>query len=162
MVGVAIVAGVSAAATVYSGQQQASAAKKQAQAQNEANRANQAAASAQAARQRVEQARAQRIAAGRAVQAGVNTGGGVDSSKVTGAVSSATSQAAANIGAINVQETFAEQASQALQRAANYGAQAAKWQAIGGFSKSIFSWSTSGISAGSLFGNTGTNTIGKP
>lgn len=139
-VGTAIVAGaaVGAATTLYSASQQADAAEEQAQAQRESTAAQQKMSSANAARERLKAIREARMRAG-AIAGDAGAGGvGQASSGVAGSIASIGSQAGANIGAINVQEGFAEIASQANQRAADAQADAAQWQAIGSIGTTIF------------------------
>lgn len=158
MSGVVIAATViGTAVRFYSGIQQAEAAQDAADAQKEANKANQAAASAQAAQERIKQARAARIAAAQAEQAGANGGMGAGSSIISGAVGSASSQMASNIGQINVQESFAEQASIWNQKAADAMSSAAQWQSIGNFAQGVASWGASRAfkTPGTLWGGDG-------
>jgi len=132
-------AAISAAATIYSADQQADAAEEQAAAQRESTAAQQKMSSANAARERLKAIREARMRAG-AIAGDAGAGGvGQVSSGVAGSIASIGSQAGANIGAINVQEGFAEIASQANQRAADAQADAAQWQAIGNIGQTIFS-----------------------
>lgn len=159
MSGVVIAATVvSAAVGVYSAVQQANAAEDAAAAQKKANKAQQASASAAAAQERIKQARAARIAAAQAEQAGVLGGMGAGSSIISGAVGSASSQMASNIGQINVQESFAEQASIWNQKAADAMSSAAQWQSIGNFAQGIASWGAGQAfkTPGTLWGGNGT------
>jgi len=117
-------------------QQQASS--KQAKAQQAASAAQSRAANVESQRARIQQVREARIRRGAITAAGENAGLGAGTSGIGGAVGSVASQMGANIGAINVQQTFADQTSAALQKAADYGVEAQKWQTIGGFGKSIF------------------------
>lgn len=130
---------IGAAATIYSGQQQAKAAKQQAAAQREATAAQQKMAGAQAAKERLSQIREARMRAGAIASAAGSSGMGQASSGVAGSISSIGSQTASNIGSINVQEGFAEMASVANQRAADAQAKQMKWQAIGNIGQTIFS-----------------------
>lgn len=138
MPALAIVAVVSAAATVYSGQQQAKATKQAAAAQREATAAQGRASSVEAQRARIQQVREARIRRAQVLSSGVNAGLGTGTSGIGGAVGSIASQMGENIGSINQQQTFAEQTSTALQQAADYQVKAQKWQMIGNFSQSIF------------------------
>lgn len=133
-----IVAGISAAATVYSANRQSKAAKQQAAAQREATAAQGRAANVEAQRARIQQVREARIRRAQVISAGTEGGLGTGTSGMGGAVGSISSQAASNIGTINQQQTFAEQTSAALQQATDYGVKAQQWQMIGSFSKSIF------------------------
>jgi len=138
---------IGAAATVYSGVQQSSAAKDQAAAQREANNANQRAASASAARERIQAVRQARMAMGKISNTGGGMGMGQESSGIAGSIASIGSQTGSNIANINVQEGFAEMASQANQRAADAQSEIMKWQAIGNIGQTIFSQSVSRIGA---------------
>jgi len=144
MIGAAVISG---AATLYSGSKQASAAKKQAAAQNDANKANQRAASASAARERIQAVRAARMATGKISNTGGGMGMGQESSGIAGAISSIGSQTGSNIANINVQEGFAEMASQANQRGADAQSDMMKWQAIGNVGQTIFSQAVGRIGA---------------
>ncbi len=134
---------VGAAATVYSGQQQAKATKNAANAQREATAAQARAASVDSQRDRIQQVREARIRRAQVLAASGNEGIGFGSSGTQGAVGSISTQAAANIGSINQQQTFADEASAALQRAADAQVSAQKWQTIGAIGKSIFDTSVS-------------------
>lgn len=113
--------------------------KKAAKEQKKAQEAEKRASSVEAARARMEQIREARIRAARIkAQAGAE-GTGMVSSGIAGALSSIGSQTGANIGAINVQQGFANEATAALQRAASAQSKAATWQQIGQVSGSIFS-----------------------
>lgn len=122
----------------YQAQQSAAeAASQQAAAQQEANAMQQKSANVQAQRSRVQQLREARIARARVLSSAANMGIGAASTGVSGAVSSIESQMGANVGAINVTQTFAEAASSASQRAASWGsvaqektAVAAQWQGL--------------------------------
>lgn len=147
MSGIAIAgAVVGAAATVYSANKQAGAAKQQAAAQREATAAQQKMAGAQAARERLAQIRQGRRQGGSITAAAGASGLGQTTSGVAGSLSSIGSQVASNIGQINIQEGFAELASQANQRAADAQTKQAKWQSIGQVGQTIFSQSVSRIS----------------
>jgi len=135
MSGVAIAA---VAVSAFSAVSQYSASKKQAKAQQEASAAQSRAANVESQRARIQQVREARIRRGAITAAGENAGLGAGTSGIGGAVGSVASQMGANIGAINVQQTFADQTSAALQRAADYGVEAQKWQTIGSISGSIF------------------------
>ena len=146
MSGVVIGAAViGAATTVYAADKQADAAKKQAAAQRESTAAQQKMSSANSARERLKAIREARMRAG-SIAGGAAAGGvGQASSGVAGSIASIGSQAGANIGAINVQEGFAEMASVANQKAADAGAEMAKWQGIGAIGQTIFSTAASRI-----------------
>ena len=135
----AIVAGIGAAGQVYSASQQARATRNAANAQREATAAQGRAANVDAQRARIAQVREARIRRAQVISAGTNSGLGLGTSGIGGAVGSISSQEGSNIGYINQQQTFADQASTALQSAADYQVQAQRWQMIGNFSHSIFS-----------------------
>lgn len=101
----------------------------------EASRKSEAAkqrmASADAAKARLEQVREARIRRAQIVASGANTGLGSSTSGVAGAISSISSQAAANIGSINQAEGFAQQISYYNQQAADARTDAANAQAWG-------------------------------
>ena len=138
--GVAVVGtAVGAASTVYSANKQAKATKQAAAAQREATQAQSRSASVQAARDRMKQIREARIRAGAIAGVAGSEGMGMGTSGVAGSIASIGSQTGSNIGQINVTQGFAETASNALQRSADYQVEAQKWQMIGGISKSIFS-----------------------
>lgn len=139
----AVAVGVSAAATVYSGQQQAKATKKAAAAQREATAAQGRASSVEAQRARIQQVREARIRRAQVLSAGTNAGLGTGTSGIGGAVGSISTQMAENIGTIGQQENFAQETSAALQVAADKQVTAQKWQMIGGFSQSIFNTAVS-------------------
>ena len=125
---------------------QASAMQEGAQAQKEAEQAKSRIAERENARARIEQAREARIRVA-SIQASTGAAGiGAGTSGVAGSVSSIGSQAGSNIGFINQQETFAGQASAAMQRSADATARAgvasaegAQWQQIGGLANAAFS-----------------------
>lgn len=154
----AIGVGVTAIGTIKSSQ----AASKQAAEQKKANAAQQAAASASAQRERIKAVREARLRAGQVDNAGGSMGMGQSSSGIAGSLSSIGSQAGSNIANINVQEGFAATASAANQRAADFGAQAAKWQAIGSIGSQVTSFGM-GMqgSGGTMVGNQGKDAIQK-
>lgn len=147
-----IVAGIALAGTAvsaYSGykeQKKAAAAQQQmAAAQRESIAAQQRASNVEAARQRMQMAREARIRKSQVLATAGLTGLGAGTAGVSGAVSSIGTQLAANIGTANVLTGFAEQASQANQRAADFSSKAAthmakaqQWQQLGAISGSIF------------------------
>lgn len=112
--------------------------KKAAKSQKAAQEAQARGASVEAARSRISQIREARIRAGQIEAAAGTSGVGQASSGVAGSISSIGSQAGSNIGAINVQQGFAEAASANLQDAANASLKAAGWQAIGSFANQAF------------------------
>ena len=138
MSGISAVTALSAAATVYSGSQQAKATKKASQAQQQANEAQARSASVEAQRARIAQVREARIRKGQVISAGTSGGLGMGTSGLGGAVGSIASQMGENIGKINQQQTFAQDTGAALQESANQQVKAQKWQQIGAFSQSIF------------------------
>lgn len=126
-------------------QEQASAMRDQAEAQKQSEQAKSRMAEVQAARERVSQVREERIRRAQVISSAGNQGLGAGTSGVAGSVSSIGSQAGANIGFINQQETFAGDASKANQNAADAAgragvaaAEGAQWQAIGAFGSSMF------------------------
>lgn len=144
MSGVAIASvAISAYSAISSSQNQKKAMKQQAA----ANAAQQRATSAEAQRERIKAIREARMRAGQIEGAGGTMGMGQASSGIAGSISSIGSQAADNIGRINVQEGFAAQASAANIAAAKYQSKAATWQAIGSISTSIFNQAAPNIFA---------------
>lgn len=134
MSGVFTALAITTVAAVGSYQQQ----KKAAKSQRAAQEAQQRGANVEAGRARISQVREARIRAAQIrAQAGA-AGTGQASSGVAGAISSIGSQAGANIGAINVQQGFAEEASAQLQQAANAQLKAAGWQALGSIAQTAF------------------------
>lgn len=144
---------ISGAFSLFAGSEQADATNRQAdamregaQAQKEAEQAKARIAERENARARIEQAREARIRVA-SIQASTGASGiGAGTSGVAGSVSSIGSQAGSNIGFINQQETFAGQASAAMQRSADATARAgvasaegAQWQQIGGLANAAFS-----------------------
>lgn len=127
------------------GKKAARAAEEQAQAQKEGIAAQSRSAQVDAQRQRVAQTREARIRRAQVLASSGNSGIGIGSSAVTGGISSIGSQEGANIGSIGQQQTFANEASAASQRAADAGAsiaqagaKAQQWQAIGSIAGSVF------------------------
>lgn len=126
-------------------QEQSQALHDQAAAQKESEKAKARMAEVDAARQRVAQVREERIRRAQVISSAGNQGLGMSTSGVAGSVSSVGSQAGANIGFINQQETFAGDASKANQNAADASARAgvsaaegAQWQTIGALGSSVF------------------------
>lgn len=126
-------------------QEQSQAMRDQAEAQKQSEQAKARMAEVQAARERVSQVREERIRRAQVISSAGNQGLGAGTSGVAGSVSSIGSQAGANIGFINQQETFAGDASKANQNAADASARAgvaaaegAQWQTIGSFGSSVF------------------------
>lgn len=106
--------------------------------QQAAQESQRRAASVESARSRMSQIREARLREAR-VRAQAGAGGmGQASSGVAGSIASIGSQLGANIGAINVQEGFAEAASASMQSAANAQVKQAQWQAVGQTGQSIF------------------------
>ncbi len=124
---------------------QAGAAKDAARAQKESYAAQQKMSSANAARERLKAIREARMRAGAIAGDAGAAGVGQASSGVAGSIASIGSQAGSNLGAINVQEGFAEMASVANQNAADASADMAKWQAVGNIGSTIFSMGTARI-----------------
>lgn len=124
---------------------QASAMQESANAQRQAEAAKARISERENARQRIQQAREARIRAA-SIQASTSAAGvGAGTSGVAGSVASVGSQTGSNIGFINQQETFAGEASSALQRAADATSRAgvaqaegAQWQQIGGLANQAF------------------------
>jgi len=115
------------------------------QSSKRAEEAQQRAANVKAQQERIKQTREARIARAQVISGATTSGIGAGSSGISGATSSISSQLGANIGSINVAQTFAEQASTANQQAANAasagaiaGIQAQQWQTISGVGQSIF------------------------
>lgn len=134
MSGLLIAGAVAIGSAAISYTQQKSAAKEQKKAQEAQSRA----ASVQASRDRTKAIREARIRAAQ-IQAQAGAAGiGQSTSGLAGSVASIGSQTGANIGAINVQQGFAEKTSDALQAAANAEVKAAGWQAVSKVSNSIF------------------------
>lgn len=132
--------GVLAATSVVSAVMSADAAKDQARAQRESIASQQRIADVNTARERVQAARQMRIQRAQVLSAASNEG--VGGSGVSGATSSIGSQYGGNVAHMNTMQTFGAQASAANQRAADAGAKAAQWQAIGGLAGSMTSWNS--------------------
>jgi hypothetical protein len=136
----ALVIGAVGTVASYSAQSKAAdAQQQQAAAQREANVANDRAAKVQQQRDRLRQVREARIARARVISQASQSGVGEGTSGLVGGLGSISSQFGANIGAINVAQTFADEASAANQKAADFGAQANQfsaeaggWQALSG------------------------------
>lgn len=129
----AVASFVVGAASAYNQYQQG---QKSLEAQKQAQQAQSRAAQVAAQRERLQAMREARIKRAQILSsAGVL---GVGGSGVQGSVSSIGSQLGANIGYMNVQEGFAQQASQANIQASKAMSSAATWQAIGGVSQNIF------------------------
>lgn len=109
--------------------QQAAAQQEQAAAQRESIRIQQKSADVQTQQARIRQLREARIARARVLSSAANMGIGTASTGVSGAISSISSQAGANIGAINVQQSFSEAASVQNERASTAASTAAVWGA---------------------------------
>ena len=129
---------IGGAATVISSVMQSSALEDQAAAQREATASQQRAADVQSQKERIKQIREARIRRSQIMASGINMGAGVGTSGIGGAVGSVASQMSENIGTINQMQDFAQDTSRALQKATDAGVEAAGWQMIGNFSKSIF------------------------
>lgn len=110
-------------------QQQTAALQQQTAAQKEAAGIQQRAANVQSQQERIKQLREARVARARVLSSALNMGVGVASTGVSGATSSISSQYGANVGSINVAQTFAEGTAAAQQRAADFGSQAATYGA---------------------------------
>jgi len=128
-----------AGATAYSAYAGAEAAQDQADAQKESIAAQQRSSDYQAQRARIQAVRESRIRQAQMTAGAGQAGIGFESSGVVGAQSSLASQLGSTIGASNVVQGFAGQASAANQRAADAAATGAMWQAIGSVSSSAFS-----------------------
>lgn len=127
------------------GQVAASQAESQAEAQRRGIQAQERAANVKAQQERIKVAREARIARAQLLSGATTAGLTPSTSGVAGGMSSITSQQGTNIGAINVAQSFAEQASLANQQAATLSgdiaktqATAAQWQAIGNTVNTIF------------------------
>jgi len=135
-----LVIGAFSAVSSYSAQSKAAdAQQQQAQAQQEANAAQERSAKVQQQRDRLRQVREARIARARVISQASQSGLGAGTSGLVGGTGSISSQLGSNIGAINVAQTFADEASAANQKAANFGSQANRlsaeaggWQALSG------------------------------
>jgi len=125
--------GVATAVAIVGAVGSYNAAKDQAKAQKQATATQQRIADVNTARERVSAARQMRIQRAQVLASAGNEG--VGGSGVSGAVSSIGSQFGGNIANINTMQTLGAQASAANQRAADAGARAATWQAIGGLAK---------------------------
>lgn len=128
----------------------------QAEAQSAENRkaiqAQERAANVKAQQERIKAVREARIARAQLISGATTAGLGVGTSGVAGGVSSIASQMGANIGGINVAQTFSQQASAANQQAATLSgdiartqATAAQWQMLSSVGSTIFK-SNSGAS----------------
>jgi len=157
------VTAITAAVSIGSSVMQSKAQGKAADAQRESQQAQQRSASANAQRERIKAMREARIRAAQIEASAGAAGMGQLSSGVAGSIASIGSQAGANIGQINVQEGFAEEASLANQRAANAMADAAQWQAIGGIATNIFNQASASLfkKPGTQAGDVGKNAISK-
>lgn len=146
LIGSALVGAASAVQSAQSQKKAAGAAQEQAQAQRESLAAQGRSATVETQRQRIAQIREARIRRAQVLASAGAEGMGLGgTSGVTGAVGSISSQMASNIGTINQQETFAQQATQANMAAADaasrvalYQAKGAQWQSIGGMAGTIF------------------------
>lgn len=125
--------------------QAAAAAEARATAEREGIAAQDRAAKVSAQKERIKSLREARIARARVLSSAATEGVGAQSSGVSGATSSITSQFGSNIGTINQAQTFGEQASAANSRAASAGADIAshqalaqQWQMIGNLGQSAF------------------------
>lgn len=137
-IGALIVAVVGLATSYDQGQIAQSQADEAAAANRRAIQAQERAANVKAQQERIKTLREARIARAQLLSGATSAGLGAGSSGVSGGTSSITSQAGANIGAINVAQTFAQEASLANQQSATINAElastqakAAQWQAIG-------------------------------
>lgn len=154
----AVSAGAAVAGTAmsYINQQKA------AEAQQQAERARARSAQEEAMQARIMQAREERKARASMEQSAVNFGIGMDTSSVSGAISSGASQMGSNIGRINVQEDFARIASTSYARASSYNSRAQGWQSFATLAGKAFNTFAPNINfgqAGTQAGNTSTNTI---
>lgn len=147
MIALAAVAAIGAVGTYQESQKAAQSAHQQAQAQQQALQAQGRAADVETQRQRIQQVREARIRRAQVMSSAGSDGMGLTggTSGVTGAVGSINSQMASNIGTINQQQTFAQQATTAYQQAAGFGAQVAQhqaraqqWQTIGNIGSAGF------------------------
>lgn len=130
-----LIAAISAGTSVASAVGQYRSGQEAAAAQEKAQEAQSRATQVSAQRERLQALREARIKRAQIQSlAGVQ---GVGGSGVQGAVSSIGSQLGANIGYMNVQEGFAQQASQANIQASQAMAEGATWQAIGGLAKQV-------------------------
>ena len=144
---VAATAAVAGTAMSYQSQQAAAAA------QQRAEQARSRASQEEAMQARIMQAREERKARASMEQSAVNFGIGMDTSSVSGAISSGASQMGSNIGRINVQEDFAGIASRAYQQATNYSTRAQAWQSFATIAGKGFDLAARSID----FGQTGKN-----
>lgn len=116
-----------------------------AQAQKKSAEAQSRAAEVQAQRERLQQVRQARIAQAQIINTAGVAGMGTGTSGVAGGVASAGTQAASNIGAINVAQSFGAEASkwntvasEQASKQAEAQTNAQMWGAVGGVGTSIF------------------------
>ena len=132
------IAAVAVGVSAVSAYMQYESAQDAADAQKEAAAAQGRSAAVEAQQARIKQVREARIRRAQVISSGTNSGMGMGSSGIGGAVGSISSQMGSNIGTINQQQTFAQETSAALQKAADANVTAQGWQMIGNFSQSAF------------------------
>lgn len=140
-----IIAGIGLAMSYDQSQQATSQAESQAEQNRRGIQAGERAANVKAQQERIKVQREARIARAQLMSGAATAGLGVSTSGVAGGASSIASQAGANIGAINVAQSFAQEASAASQQAATLGgdiarsqATAAQWQMLSSAGQTIF------------------------
>jgi hypothetical protein len=134
---VPIIAGVAAIAAVGGTIASISAQKKAAKQAKKANAFERQKANLQSARQKIEAVREGRRAYASAQQAAANQGV-ADSSSAQGGAGSILSQTDANLSFLDRFGYFSDQASRALQKSANYTAQAGMWGQVAQFGSEVF------------------------
>lgn len=130
----------SGAYSISSQRKQAKAQKRAAAEQRKSIRAQQASQNYQAARQRRQQAAQARMLRAQQVAGGFSSGIGTGSSAVQGAVGSIGSTFGGNIGASNIAQGLANQASIFNQNAAGFTSQANQYAMNSQLGSSIFGW----------------------
>jgi hypothetical protein len=150
----AIIGGVGAVlgggAALYGAAKSAKATKQQTKALQQANTFERQKTELQGARQKMEALREGRRSAAMAQQAAENQG--VSGSSIgEGGVGSIQSQTGGNFTFLDRYGFYSDQASDALQRAANYGAKASMWSSVSSLGMSLFSASGGFGAIGGVF-----------
>lgn len=112
--------------------------KKAAKEARKANKFQRQMSELQSARQKIEALRAGRQAMAQAQQNAENQGA-ADTSVAKGGAGSIFSQTMGNLSFLNTYGYYSDQATEHLQKSANYGAKAGMWSSIAGLGSSIYS-----------------------